>query len=221
MSNSHTIQRPKSLTTLVTNKIREAIVRGEFKLGQCISENILCEMYEISKTPIKLALVQLKAEGLVEIIPQKASYVFNASADDLRQMKVWRTAIETVGLEESFYNDRIKLIESLSQIYDEMKQLYENTSKRYEIFDIDAKYHYSIVEHSKNNYLINSYMANIHRMTALLVRFGNPPWEQLEHFEEHKLIIDNIKNNYINNAIQILKTHITRMSENANRIDNS
>lgn len=217
MEKSHTIRRPESLTAIVANKIRQAIVRGEFELGQAISENSLCEMYEISKTPIKLALVQLKTEGLVEIIPQKGSYVFTASTDDLRQMKVWRMAIESAGLEEAYLRDRTALVQTLSSIYEEMKSLY-GTSNRPEIFAMDARFHFAIVKISRNNYLINSYAANIHRMTALLVRFGNPPWEQPEHFEEHKDIFLQVGNGDIEKAKSTLSRHISRMADNADKI---
>ena len=72
------ISRPKSLTEISVEHIREAITKGDLGLGHPVSESALASSLGISKTPVREALAQLKIEGLVKIFPQKGTFVFTA-----------------------------------------------------------------------------------------------------------------------------------------------
>ena len=55
--------------------LRNAIMYLELKPGQAISEVELAEALNISRTPIREVLTQLKEENLVEVISQVGTYV--------------------------------------------------------------------------------------------------------------------------------------------------
>ena len=57
------IERPPSLSDIATEKLRAAISEGEFALGEALSEKKLAERLNISKTPIRHALAQMRVEG--------------------------------------------------------------------------------------------------------------------------------------------------------------
>jgi DNA-binding GntR family transcriptional regulator len=208
------IRRPKSLTELVAGKIRKAIVEGDFRLGQPISENMLSKMYDISKTPIKLALVLLQAEGLVEIVPQKGSYVFTAVAADVFQLVEWRIAMEEAALHAAYSRNKDVLIKALSITYEKMCHACRKRSIS-EIYALDADYHRNIVLHSNNKFLMNSYASNIHKMNALLFRFGSTPWENIDRFNEHGAIIDALRHDKPRYAKNLLAVHIEHLCEKA------
>jgi len=208
------ICRPESLTDLVVNKIRKAIIEGEFALGQPISENMLSGMYDISKTPIKLALVQLKTEGLVEIIPQKGSYVFTATADDVLQLVEWRIATEEVALQAAYSRNKDVLIKTLSATYAKMRRACERKDVS-DSYLLDAEYHRNIVQCSTNKYLMSSYDSNINKMNALLFRFGSTPWENKDRFEEHGAIISALEADKPHHAQSLLSVHIEHLCEKA------
>ncbi|MGU3495998.1 GntR family transcriptional regulator [Xanthobacteraceae bacterium A53D] len=62
-----------------TPRLREAleddIVSGRLKLGQRLDEVGLAERFDVSRTPIREALIQLAASGLVEIRPRRGAFV--------------------------------------------------------------------------------------------------------------------------------------------------
>jgi DNA-binding GntR family transcriptional regulator len=72
----HPITRPSSLKESVIERLRESIVTGELELGQPLSERALAERLNVSKTPVREALAQLRVEGLVLVYPQRGAYVF-------------------------------------------------------------------------------------------------------------------------------------------------
>jgi DNA-binding GntR family transcriptional regulator len=57
---------------LVADAIRAAILQGTFKPGQKLDQQQLCEDLGVSRSPLRVALRTLAAEGLVTIIPNQA-----------------------------------------------------------------------------------------------------------------------------------------------------
>ena len=96
------IERPLSLSQLVTDRLRESIIYGDLKLGEPVSEIKLGKSLKVSKTPVRHALAQLKLEGLVTVIPQKGTYIFTLSYSDLGHLNEHRAIIERNALRLSF-----------------------------------------------------------------------------------------------------------------------
>ncbi|MFI9081155.1 GntR family transcriptional regulator [Streptomyces sioyaensis] len=70
------IQRPGALYQQVAAEIRNGIVEGEYKPGAPLpSEAQLIERYGVSRPTVRKAISALRAEGLIEVIHGKGSYV--------------------------------------------------------------------------------------------------------------------------------------------------
>ncbi|MFJ9617199.1 GntR family transcriptional regulator [Streptomyces noursei] len=70
------IQRPGALYQQVAAEIRNGIVEGEYKPGAPLpSESQLIERYGVSRPTVRKAISALRAEGLIEVIHGKGSYV--------------------------------------------------------------------------------------------------------------------------------------------------
>src|SRR3546814_10151521 len=63
---------------------------GELMLGEALSENVLAAQLGISKTPVREALLQLKLEGLVDIQPQRGSFVFTMAPEEAAELCQYR-----------------------------------------------------------------------------------------------------------------------------------
>jgi DNA-binding GntR family transcriptional regulator len=75
-----------SLAELVTTKIRELIITGEFKPGQQLKEEELCEIFAISRPPIREAFKTLEANGLVTRKPRRGVSVVEFTAKDVEEV---------------------------------------------------------------------------------------------------------------------------------------
>ncbi len=60
-----------SLKDHVYNYIADQIRGGTLKPGEKINENQICEKLNISRTPVREAMIQLSTEGFLENIPRK------------------------------------------------------------------------------------------------------------------------------------------------------
>jgi DNA-binding GntR family transcriptional regulator len=78
----------------VYERIRDAIVRAELAPGRRLSENELAELLGVSRTPVREALIRLRDDRLVEIVPQLGTYVARISPDGLADAQFVREALE-------------------------------------------------------------------------------------------------------------------------------
>lgn len=88
------IEHPRSLTDLVRERVRGLIVDGSFGLGEMISEDRLAAALGVSRSPVRDALNELKAIGLVVVIPKKGSFVFDPSLEDVEKICEYRSLLE-------------------------------------------------------------------------------------------------------------------------------
>lgn len=205
------IERPQSLAELVATRLRTAIVEGAFRMGQPLSENMLLKVFNISKTPIKQALIELRNEGLVLIIPQKGTYVFTITPEDLQQLTELREALEIRALYCAFEKNKIKLITKLDSIYKLMLNSRDELNT-VEYLRLDSIYHQSIIDFSANDYLLSAYKLISVKTRATLFHLSNNPLHKSEHFEEHACIVAKLEEDNIEGAVAILKKHVYRHS---------
>jgi GntR family transcriptional regulator, vanillate catabolism transcriptional regulator len=83
-----------SQTVKAQLRLRELIVGGELKPGQRIAELALVERVGASRTPIRMALVRLQEEGLLDALPGGGFVVKDFSEDDIHDAIELRGTIE-------------------------------------------------------------------------------------------------------------------------------
>ena len=78
--------------------LREAIVRGDLEPGRPISENDLSALLKVSRTPIREALGRLRDDRLVEILPQRGTFVSRINPQAVGDAQFVREALETAAV---------------------------------------------------------------------------------------------------------------------------
>ncbi|MGE0799597.1 MAG: GntR family transcriptional regulator [Lautropia sp.] len=83
-----------SQTVRAQVKLRELVLGGELEPGTRIAELALVERIGVSRTPIRMALVRLQEEGLLEALPGGGFAVKDFSEDDVRDAIELRGTLE-------------------------------------------------------------------------------------------------------------------------------
>lgn len=94
MAESLRLQHPQSLSEMVAERLRVAIIDGEFALGEAISEDKLATAFGVSRSPIRDALNALQFTGLVEVRSKRGSFVFFPTEDEVRELCEYRFILE-------------------------------------------------------------------------------------------------------------------------------
>ena len=81
--------------------LREAIISGNFHPREAISENRICGMFGVSRSPVRIALTRLAEDGLIDIFPQRGSFVAPIKLQQVREGHFARVALELAVLREA------------------------------------------------------------------------------------------------------------------------
>ncbi|HTR66517.1 MAG TPA: GntR family transcriptional regulator [Terriglobales bacterium] len=84
----------QSLTSAVADKLRDQIIRGEIVEGAHLRQDAIANQYQVSRIPVREALRQLEAEGLITILPNRCAIVPVLSPDDIEELFAIRALLE-------------------------------------------------------------------------------------------------------------------------------
>ncbi|WP_373236383.1 GntR family transcriptional regulator [Cohaesibacter celericrescens] len=212
------IERPPSLSDIATEKLRAAICSGEFELGEALSEKKLAERLNISKTPIRHALAQMKVEGLVEVFPQKGTFVFTLKGTHLDRFFEHRFILETAALRLSYERNREALLATLEKISQKMERS-KKKEDRLEYLNLDVQYHQCFFDMCDNPYLAESSSLIEAKVSAIRNHLGKNRIQTTKSLEEHKEMIVLLRSGKVDECIALLDFHIGRYHRTYNQTD--
>jgi DNA-binding GntR family transcriptional regulator len=203
------LDTPKSLAQRVMLRLRQAIIDGEFALGAAISEEMVAQSFGVSRTPVREAMGQLQAQGLVVIRPQVGSFVFTPSAEDIAALCTFRIAIEPKAAELAFRHDRAGTAATMEAAIAAMEHaLAAKDNVAYG--RADTAMHDALFAHCGNRYLQESYQLVSGRLAALRTNLSAPIDVQTpESFEQHRALLRFFERGDFTGFEKLMTTHIT------------
>lgn len=84
----------KTLTNLVTERLRDDIIHNRFRPGELLSTGRIAAAMGISSMPVRTAFACLEAEGLLSIAPQRGVRVSTLSIAELEEVYAIRSRLE-------------------------------------------------------------------------------------------------------------------------------
>ncbi|MCW5634342.1 MAG: GntR family transcriptional regulator [Rubrivivax sp.] len=196
------LERPQLLTELAYLRIREAIVNGELKLGEQVSEAQLAAGMAVSKTPVREALLRLKVEGLVEISPQRGTFVFVLGPEQVSDLCRYRAMVEAEALREAAEAQPKALVDAMARRVAEMRKA-ERAKDMRALARIDMEFHWQFFVHSPNEYLRAGYEVIRGRLVAL--RHRSPITNAVS---SHQVLVDAVGGGDIDAACALLREHV-------------
>jgi len=88
-----------ALSNRVYLSIKDAILRLDYKPGQILRKQQICEALQVSRSPVSEAVTRLASEGLVTILPQAGTYVARFSMAEIRESAFLREALELAAVD--------------------------------------------------------------------------------------------------------------------------
>lgn len=206
-------EAPRSLTDIVASRVRQAIVDGEFQLGQSISEESLADSFGVSRTPVRDALSLLQSDGLVEIRPKRGSFVFLPSEDDIRAICDFRATLELHAAKLSHAAARGETLARLRQLLDEMAGADARDDSR-SYGRADTAFHEALFERCGNSYVRDAYQRIAGKIasmrTNLSKQFGDA---RAVSMDEHRELVRLFERGDFDAMEQLLQGHIGRTVE--------
>src|SRR5215203_6201801 len=86
--------RRQTLTGMTADAIRERILRGHYRDGEPLRQDAIGAELGVSRIPVREALRQLEAEGLVTFSPHRGAVVSSLSLEEIQELFELRAEIE-------------------------------------------------------------------------------------------------------------------------------
>ncbi len=136
----------KSLKQLAYETLKRRIITCEILPGSLLTEDLLCEELNASRTPVRDAVGRLEQEGLVSIKPKKGIMVNRVSMNSIRELFEIRRMLEPEAVLR--YGNRIR-----DEEYARFLRLFGRTDlDDRELFRLDDAFHRLFIEASENRY---------------------------------------------------------------------
>jgi DNA-binding GntR family transcriptional regulator len=179
----------RSLSDKVYEYLREAIIDGELAPGTRLLERELSARLEVSRIPIREALPQLEAEGLIRTLPRRGAVVTQLTLRDIDELFDVRASLDVLAARLAAVRARTEPSESLGDAFARAEVATDGGSAA-EIAAANAAFHDAILRMSANR-LLDAIMTPISARVRWLFRLTSERDPELlcaEHRELHDAI---------------------------------
>jgi DNA-binding GntR family transcriptional regulator len=204
----HEFKNRKATPTILADILRRAIFKGELKGGQQIRQTEIAEQFGTSRIPVREALKQLEAEGLITLNPNKGAVISTLSAKEAKEIYEIRELLETGAVKFSIENVTESDLAKAESILKEI----DSESDAGKWLDLNWEFHsclYSPAERPKLISIINNLHINVNRYIRIYLELMNyEERSQAEHYE----ILDAYRNKDLEKAVQATIKHLQHAS---------
>jgi DNA-binding GntR family transcriptional regulator len=198
-----------SLHGEILSRLRDHVVEGNIAEGARVPERQLCEMFGISRTPLREALKVLAAEGLIDLLPNRGARVRRLSRRDLAELFEMMGGLESLAGRlacESITDEEVAEIERLHY---EMYGYYLRRDM-HNYFQANQRIHESIVAAARNETLRATYanFAGRIRRVRYSANFARKRQRWGEAMREHEAILDALRRRAGSELSDILFHHL-------------
>ena len=191
------------------NFLRKAILEHKMPPGSPIVEQNVSNLLEISRTPVREALKQLEAEGLIQVSPTRGYYVTEINLLDVVEIFEIRLALESLALKTAINKITDEDIEEMEAQLNKLTK----TSRPEEYYQSDRNFHDLLVRRSNNHRLAFFLSIITSHVERFRVTASQKPERKQQSRKEHKEVLKYIKNRDFKKAQAALTLHINHAKE--------
>ncbi|MFC0331175.1 GntR family transcriptional regulator [Paenibacillus sepulcri] len=203
--------KPQTTSTrdAVSHALREQIMMLELVPGTGISEKEISLKFNVSRTPIRESFVRLAQEGLLEILPQRGTFVSLIDLELVEEARFMREQLERavirLACSDSFPDEQLK---ALQKNLTKQQACIDKQDYR-TMFELDEAFHRTIFEGCrKSNTWAVIQQINIHLNRSRMLRLAaDHHWDHL--YEQHLHMVEAIQEHDADRAERIMKDHLS------------
>jgi DNA-binding GntR family transcriptional regulator len=99
--NMNAALKHRTISSAIGTQLRDAVLSGVYPSGAQLRQDALAAQFGVSRIPVREALLQLEAEGLVQIVPHKGAVVAGLSLAEIDDVFALRLLLEVRLLKHS------------------------------------------------------------------------------------------------------------------------
>ncbi|ASI35384.1 MAG: GntR family transcriptional regulator [Exiguobacterium oxidotolerans] len=200
----------KPIETIIIEKIKRAILNREFAPGMQLTESVIAEKLETSRTPVRNAFKKLELDGYIVLKPNRGAYVIQPTVNDIIQAFELRIELEGVAVKFGLANVEQKDLDYLKQLIEKELDAYTHEDLT-EYTSINKKFHMLLAEKSQNRYVIEFLSRIIDQIDVYLMMYNVIDYKSKRNnksLKEHLEIITAIESRQVDLVTDALQRHL-------------
>ena len=206
------VQAPESKQQQVYKPIRDAILRDEFPAGTVMVERKLCDIYGVSRSPIRNALQQLTFEGFLSYQPGKGTVVADFSLEDILEVYDLIELCQLYAVRLWAERPDAFALETLGRIIQRNRQAIDSGDP-YETSVWDQRFHEFIVAKAGNHRLQGIYEQLHNQQLRFIARSLHDMTLSERSYQEHKAICEQLAAGDAAAAEQAVRRHYASLRQ--------
>ncbi len=197
----------------IYSDILDRIISLKLSPGSKISENKICEEYNVSRSVIRHIFARLAQINFLTVYPQRGTYVNYIDLEYIRNALLIRLSIEKEILYRFMQKeDKSDIITKMKENMKQQEKFYHENEYLIEFKELDEEFHNYIIMSVENNAilpLINDHLLHISRWRNVYIKSG---YKLSKLIDEHKSILEAIEANDTERALRCMNNHIDTVS---------
>ncbi|MEK4523110.1 GntR family transcriptional regulator [Psychrobacillus sp. FSL W7-1493] len=194
----------------VYETLKESIIKLDLKPGQSVSEKEISELLSVSRTPVREAFVKLAQEELLEVYPQRGTFISLIDLEHVEEVRFIRELLERASAKLAA--ERPENVDFVSLRENLQRQRYCIEEKNYtKLFELDEEFHYIIsigAEKPRIWSVLQNFNSHLNRIRMLSLA-ANYNWEQI--LSQHMVIANAIENGDPQLADEAMGEHLRKL----------
>ena len=187
--------------------LREAIISGSLRPNEAISENRLCGMFNVSRSPVRIALTRLAEDKLIDIFPQRGSFVSPIILQKVREGHFARVALELAVLSEASKQWTEKASSEAKKAI-RLQQQFSKSGDLWSFHTADELFHRNFT-HTANLEGIWDTILSVKTHLDRVRHLANPVKGHMEKvIDEHKAVVQQLDDGNAEGAIEAMRQHL-------------
>jgi DNA-binding GntR family transcriptional regulator len=203
---------PSSLHDDVATQLRTYIFDGQLRPGSFIDEVTLCELWSISRTPLREALKVLTAEGLVRHEPRRGCFVNEVTEQDLDDIFPVIALLEGRCAFDATQRATPADVQALD-VWHQRLQQHADAGRINDYYDANFAIHEAIIQLANNKWLAQT-IADLRKILKLArLQQLHAPGRLKQSLTEHLAVFAALKAGDANGADAAMRNHLMQQRE--------
>ncbi|MBR5228874.1 MAG: GntR family transcriptional regulator [Firmicutes bacterium] len=188
-------------------KLREAILRGKLQNGEKLTEQRICNEYNVSRTPVREAFRLLEQEGLITMIPNRGAFVTGFSEQDVADMYDMRKEYEMLAFEWAVERITPEEFAEIKNAY-ELMEFYTHKGEYEKSAEQNVLFH-ELIYRASHNRLLTQILTSYQYYTKQIRYSEENKYDYMEEvLEEHYEILQALETKDKKRGVAIVKKHL-------------
>lgn len=203
------LPRGRSLGQTAYQKLKQAVLRGDFPPAGRLVENRLAGALGVSRTPVREAIHKLEREGLLKRLPSRGYFVVGLSRQDIEETFGIRSVLESYAARLAALQHRGKDLQPLEEKIREYQNCLDR-NRLDELTRINTEFHdllYALSRSPRLIKMINDLRDPIFRFRNVLLKVEEMARRSNE---DHRLMMSCIRKRDADGVEKLVREHILR-----------